>query len=200
MHLSLLSDSIHEGFVFVPKAIGGRYVDVRLVQDLAELQRQKVAAVHDNRKLPIADQLELRFGFAIPLPDGIFDYEKLDAEKTYADRELPDLSREELQARIEARPCCATDNDSTGDGDPVNIVIVAKSGDVLNSRSRAASKEQPAVNLAKDPYFSDGLRLVLMLSADPVPYPQVESLLWDEVVAPTAEGQSSAAERVHSDR
>ncbi|EAQ98634.1 LssY C-terminal domain-containing protein [Congregibacter litoralis] len=330
MRLSLGSDSVHEGFVFVPRANGGRYVDVRLVQDLAELQRQKTAAINDDGTPPVADQFEFRFGFAIPLPDGIFDYEKLDPEKTYVGKALPDLSREELRERITTLPCCASNKEGTGDGDPVNVVIIAKAGDVLNSLSRAgwsfthritlksvlhlagatlqgnsypvapvsdlflfgrkqdfalqrarnniaqrnhmrlwlapfthhntpvwvgqisrdigikitsesasftthiidpevdlareyllhslladglvqgfgfaagsraASKEQPALNLAKDPYFSDGLRLVLILSADPVPYTEIESLLWDEVVAPMADWQSKAPlmpQKVHS--
>ena len=61
--------------------------------------------------------------------------------------------------------------------------------------STFASREEPAVNLANDPYFSDGLRLVIALSPHPRPYHEVRSMLWEESSAPTAEGQTESAER-----
>jgi hypothetical protein len=56
--------------------------------------------------------------------------------------------------------------------------------------SQMASADKPATNLADDPYFSDGKRVVILLSSDPVPYREVRSALWDESAAPVAEGQS----------
>jgi hypothetical protein len=61
--------------------------------------------------------------------------------------------------------------------------------------SQRAPSTQPARNLTGDPYFSDGLRLVLILSPDPVPYDQVRSLQWEQSAAPAAEGQTEAAGR-----
>jgi hypothetical protein len=61
--------------------------------------------------------------------------------------------------------------------------------------SQAASAESPATNLANDPYFSDGLRLVVILSTHPVPYTEVRSMLWEQSSAPMVEGQSEAANR-----
>jgi hypothetical protein len=61
--------------------------------------------------------------------------------------------------------------------------------------STAATRAEPALNLAKDPYFSDGLRLVIALSAHPRPYHEVRSMGWEQSAAPMAESQSESAER-----
>jgi hypothetical protein len=268
---------------------------------------------------------ELRFGFAVPLPDGLFDYEKLDAVHTYGDVELPDIDDPEaLRVHLEELPCCAMDDDGEEFGDPLNVVLIGDSGEVLTaltrsgwsfthrislatvgrlagatlggdpypvapvsnlylfgrkqdfalqrarrtisqrnhtrfwlapftfrerqvwvgqvsrdigikvtpdsptltthiidpevdltreyllhslldaglvagfgfvSGSRAASRDEPAVNLTGDPYFSDGLRLVIALSPHPRPYHEVRSMRWERSAAPVAEGQSGSAER-----
>lgn len=318
-------NTITEGFILAPRAIGGRYVDIRLVQDVYSVQLAREAARQRGEKAPGAEVYQLRFGFAMPLPDGIFDYERLDPEHTYDGRELPELSVEEFRAALEALPCCARNKAGDADGDPLNIVIVASSGDALNSLSRAgwsfthritvesvrrlagaalsgtsypvapvsnlylfdrpqdfalqrarsnisqrnhmrvwlapfrfrnmpvwvgqvsrdigikltpnspsltthiidpevdmtreyllqsllaegfvnsfgfvsgskaASREKPAENLANDPYFSDGKRLVVVLSPDPIPYENVQSLLWEQAAPPVAEGQSGQAKGV----
>jgi hypothetical protein len=61
--------------------------------------------------------------------------------------------------------------------------------------SRAATPENPATNLTGDPWFSDGMRLVILLTPDPIPYREVRSLQWDRSSNPVAEGQSEAASR-----
>jgi hypothetical protein len=73
--------TITKGFVFLPRAVGGRYVVVRLAEDSyqAELRRRDA---DPNRS---GSYLEVRFGFALPLPDGEFDYERLDTAHTYGD-------------------------------------------------------------------------------------------------------------------
>lgn len=43
----------------------------------------------------------------------------------------------------------------------------------------AATVEQPRFNYTGDPYWSDGLRLVMWLSAEPVNYNQVEAVGWE---------------------
>jgi hypothetical protein len=267
---------------------------------------------------------ELRFDFALTLPDGDFDYERLDTARLYPGESLPDLDADQLRATLEQLPCCATDADGEGEGDPLNVVLVGEAGEVLNSLSRsgwsfthridfrtvrreigaavagtaypvapvsslyvfgrkqdvalqrarrsiaqrnhmrlwlapyrfegrpvwigqvsrdigvkvtpksptltthiidpevdttreyllhslvaegfvdrfgfvrgsaAGTPSQPRVNLTGDPYHSDGLRLVVILSAEPVPPDQIRSLLWEQSAAPIAQGQSEAAER-----
>ena len=324
VRLKMLPGMITEGYLFVPRAVGGRYVDIRLVRDAYELSQERteddvLASTSDKHA-----QLQLRFGFALPLPDGIFDYERLNTEQTYAGMMLPDFDVNALRNALEALPCCATNGNGEKYGDPLNIVIIGDGHDALNSLSRSgwsfthritlssvrrvigaaisgdsypvapvsnlylfgrkqdfalqrarasiarrnhmrlwlepfryegrqvwvgqisrdigikltlespsltthvidpavdvsreyllhsllaegfveqsgfvsgaavAPRTQPMKNLTGDPYFSDGMRLVIMLTSDPVAYDQVRNLLWEQSSAPLAEGQTEAAEK-----
>ena len=129
----LLPRTVTEGFVFLPRVEGGRYVDIRLHGDAyLESDAQRVAAAGVTRS-----PRELRFDFALPLPDGDFDYEKLDPNKTYPGQHLPNLSADELRRALEQLRCCVTDADGEQEGDPLNIAFVGESSDVLNSLSRS---------------------------------------------------------------
>ncbi|MFO1406607.1 MAG: LssY C-terminal domain-containing protein [Steroidobacteraceae bacterium] len=304
-----------EGYVFLPRVEGGRYVDIRLQGD---------AYLEDAGGPPTQARRELRFDFPLPLPDGDFDYERMDPATVYGGQVLPELDLAQLRATLEQLPCCATNSDGDGDGDPLNIVLVGNADDVLNALSRsgwsfthritfnsvtrmvgaaindtpypvapvsslyvygraqdvalqrarnnisqrnhmrlwlapfrydgrsvwvgqisrdigvkittksptltthvidpqvdttreyllhslvaqgfvgafgfvkgsaAATPDRPRVNLTGDPYFSDGMRLVVILSLDPVPPDRIHSLQWEQSAAPVAEGQSDAARR-----
>lgn len=323
MRVQLAPRTITEGFVFVPRVEGGRYVDVRLHGDSFD---ETLSGFTATRPEPTAapEPRELRFEFALPLPDGDFDYERLDLEKTYAGRDLPDLRADELRAELERLPCCASDGEGKAEGDPLNIALVGEASDVLNSLTRSgwsfthritlrsvrreaaaaiegapyavapvsslyvfgrkqdlalqrarqsiaqrnhmrlwlapfrcegrpvwvgqvsrdigvkattksvtftthiidpevdetreyllhsllaqgfvdrfgfarggavATRDQPRHNLTGDPYLSDGMRLVVFLSPDPLPPEQTRNLLWERSAAPIAEGQSDAARR-----
>lgn len=310
----LLPHTVTEGFVFLPRVEGGRYIDIRLQGD-AYTEAGGAAGTGPR---------ELRFEFALPLPDGDFDYERLDPGKTYAGVALPDLTLDQLRAALEQLPCCATNADGSAEGDPLNIVLVGEPNQVLNSLTRSgwsfthritlrtvgreigaavegkpysvapvsslyvfgrkqdvamqrarrsisqrnhmrlwqapftfeqrpvwvgqvsrdigvkvttrsptltthvidpevdttreylmhsliaqgfverfafvkgsaqASAQQPRLNLTGDPYHSDGMRLVIILAAEPVPPDEIRSLLWEQSGAPVAAGQSEAAAR-----
>ena len=71
------------------------------------------------------------------MPDGDFDYERLDPGKTYAGVALPDLTLDQLRATLEQLPCCATNADGDAEGDPLNIVLVGEPNEVLNSLTRS---------------------------------------------------------------
>jgi hypothetical protein len=314
--------TVTEGFMFLPRVEGGRYVDIRLQGDAYLIESGQAGAGAGNRAASVPR--ELRFDFALTLPDGDFDYERLDTARLYPGESLPDLDADQLRATLEQLPCCATDADGEGEGDPLNVVLVGEAGEVLNSLSRsgwsfthridfrtvrreigaavagtaypvapvsslyvfgrkqdvalqrarrsiahrnhmrlwlapyrfegrpvwigqisrdigvkvtpksptltthiidpevdttreyllhslvaegfvdrfgfvrgsaAGTPSQPRVNLTGDPYHSDGLRLVVILSAEPVPPDQIRSLLWEQSAAPIAQGQSEAAER-----
>jgi len=324
IRVQLLPRTASEGFIFLPRAEGGRYVDIRLHGDAYFETSQEQDRTGAASPPAAATHRELRFGFALPLPDGDFDYERLDPSLTYAGQVLPDLTLEELRAQLEQLPCCVTDPDGQHEGDPLNFVIVGESQDVLNSLSRsgwsfthrinlrtirrevgaaiggeaysvapvsslyafgrkqdvalqrarqsiaqrnhlrlwlapfrfeerpvwigqvsrdigikmttksptltthiidpqvdltreyllhslfaeglvdrfgfvkgsaAGTPAQPRMNLTGDPYFSDGMRLVVILSPEPIPPDQIRSLQWERSAAPIAEGQSKAAER-----
>ena len=314
---------VTQGFIFLPRAVGGRYVDIRLAEDA-----YRASTTHRDEtgeRLPPGSRSyrELRFGFAVPLPDGDFDYERLDTEHTYGDTALPDLDINGLRTVLEGLPCCSTDADGESYGDPLNVVIVGEAQDVLNSLSRSgwsfthritlgsvrrvvgaaisgdsypvapvsslyafgrkqdfalqrarksisqrnhmrlwlapfqhqgqqvwvgqvsrdigikltlkspsltthiidpqidltreyllhslmaegfvkrfgfvaggpvSTRQEPAYNLTGDPYFTDGLRVVVFLSSDPITYNEMVNLMWEQSAAPIVEGQSEAAE------
>jgi hypothetical protein len=71
--------------------------------------------------------------------------------------------------------------------------FVAQFGFVTGST--LAPRTQPASNLTGDPYFSDGLRLVIILSPEPMPLVEIRSLQWERSSAPVAEGQSEEAQK-----
>jgi hypothetical protein len=324
MRLALESHTITEGFVFLPRVEGGRYVDIRLTGDAYQVEEAKL---RETEATGLPSEIEIwdyRFGFALPLPDGDFDYERLDPGHTYGDRALPDLDLEELRLFLEQLPCCATDESGEDNADPLNIAIVGEAHDLLNALTRSgwsfthrislksvsrmvgsavrgdeypvapvsslyvfdrkqdfalqrarrnisqrnhmrfwlapctyrgqqvwvgqisrdigvklstkspsltthiidpeidiareyllhsllaegfvkhfgfvrgskiAPRTEPAHNLTGDPYFSDGMRLVIMLTPDPIPLTEIRSLQWERSSAPVAGAQSEAAKR-----
>lgn len=330
MHVMLPPRTVTDGFIFLPRREGGRYVDVRLARDTFELDlaraqlRAQQAPEHGEAERALDASVLLRLGFAVPLPDGIFDYERLDSEHTYAGMELPNLDTGGLREQLEQIQPCATNGAGDRNADPLNVLLVGESTDVLNSLSRcgwsfthritwasarrligatiggnsypvapvsdlylfgrnqdialqrarasisqrshmrlwlapfrcegkqvwigqvsrdigiklttesptltthiidpevdlareyllhgllaegfverfgfalgsrAATRMEPALNLTSDPYFGDGLRLVVFLAPQPVPYDQVRSLLWEHASDPQAEGQTDHGRR-----
>jgi hypothetical protein len=325
IRVKLQPRAITEGFVFLPRVEGGRYVDIRLQHD-AYVDGVAAQPPTPAGQLPAGGGLpwELRFEFALPLPDGDFDYERLDPTRTYAGRTLLDLSLDELRATLEQLPCCAANGSGSAEGDPLNVVIVGEPEQVLHALTRAGwsfthrislrtvrrevaaavasdsypvapvsslyafgrkqdvalqrarrsisqrnhmrlwlapfrhegqsvwlgqvsrdigvkvtpksptltthiidpqvdttreyllhsllaegfvdrfgfvkgsgagTPGEPRVNLTGDAYYSDGMRLVLILAPEPVRPEQVRSLRWEQSAAPIAEGQSEAALR-----
>jgi hypothetical protein len=55
--------------------------------------------------------------------------------------------------------------------------VLAKLGFV--SGSRPSSPEDPKENLTGDPYFTDGLRAVLVVAKEPVPLDKIDLLMWE---------------------
>ena len=309
-----------QGFVFLPRIEGGRYVDVRLQRD-AYLATDPPPTDADRLR---PERRELRFDFALPLPDGDFDYERLDANRTYGGQPLPDLTTAQLRSSLEQLPCCAADDEGQAGGDPLNVVLVGNSDEVLSALTRsgwsfthrisvksvrrevgavvsgspyavapvsslfvfgrkqdvalqrarrsiaqrnhmrlwlapyrfegrsvwvgqisrdigvkvtpksptltthvidpevdttreyllhslvargfvdrfgfvkgsaAATLAEPRYNLTGDAYHSDGMRLVVVLTLEPVPPDRIRSLAWEQSAAPVAEGQSESAQR-----
>lgn len=313
-----------EGFVYLPRNEGGRYLDIRLSGDAFDESEQRERAARMPGATSPDLPRDLRFGFAVPLPDGDFDYERLDAAHVYGDRALPDLDSAGLRAALENIACCTSNEDASRNGDPLNLVLIGDSSEVLNALSRSgwsfthritlrsigreieaavsgdaypvapvsslyvlgrsqdvalqrarrsisqrnhlrlwlapfrfegrqvwigqisrdigvkltpksptltthvidpevdvareyllhslvatalvdrfgfvkgavqASPAAPARNLVDDPYYSDGMRLVVVIARDPIAPELIRSLMWERSAAPIAEGQSEAALR-----
>lgn len=92
----------YEGHVLIPRAEGGRFVDVTLGRP------GKV----------------LRFGFSLRTPDGHYDYEKTDPSQIYEGKILPDLTFAQLRTELEKLPSTATNARGTGAADPLNLVLI----------------------------------------------------------------------------
>jgi hypothetical protein len=113
--LKSVAGSVNEGFVLVPRHEGGRYVVVKLAS---------------SRNM-------MDFGFAVTLPDGDFDFERLHPTRIYGDQVLPDLALEELREALRDLPCCVTDASGERNGDPLNLAVVGDVGELLAAMSRA---------------------------------------------------------------
>ena len=113
--LKTSAGSVNEGYVIAPRHEGGRYVIVKLLG---------------------GDGL-LDFGFPITLPDGEFDFEKLQVRQIYQDRQLPDIDMEQLRERLQDLPCCVTNEAGDRTGDPLNLVLIGDTPDLLSAASRA---------------------------------------------------------------
>ena len=209
MRILLAPQTINQGFVIVPRAEGGRYVDVQL---------------------QFPGQL-LRFGFALPLPDGDFDYERLDPTLIYAGRTLPDLDADQLRAELEKLPCCTTDVDGRNEGDPLNVVLVGDAPETLAALSRSGWSFTHRINLSTvrrevgaaiagaaypvapvSPLYALGRKqdfamqrarstitrrnhMRLWLAPNPVAPAQIGAYNWEEPEGPIAEGQSDDARK-----
>lgn len=114
MPLHTEAGSTSEGYVLAPRHEGGRFLTVPLV---------------GHNEL-------LEFNFAIVLPDGEFDFERLDPQRIYQGKIQPDLDLEQLRTRIAALPCCTTNDDGDRQGDPINLVVVGSRESVLAALSR----------------------------------------------------------------
>jgi hypothetical protein len=110
MPFYLGGNSVNEGYVYASHRRGGRFVEVRVA----------------------APGHALRMRFAVLLPTEGFDYVQSPLRQLYAKVDsFPDLTLDEARVRIRELPCCTTNADGTGQGDPLNIVIVGDGEDVL---------------------------------------------------------------------
>jgi len=113
--LKTSSGAVSEGYVIAPRHEGGRYVMVKLASS------EGIA----------------NFGFAVTLPDGDFDFERLDPQRIYGDRQRPDLNLQQLRKALGGLPCCVTDQSGERNGDPLNLVLIGNIEEVLAAMSRA---------------------------------------------------------------
>jgi hypothetical protein len=56
-----------------------------------------------------------------------------------------------------------------------------------------SSQDRPSLNLTNDPYFTDGLRLIIWISQEPVPPPEETiDLVWNDAVDPVLGGKGES--------
>lgn len=117
--------SVNEGYVYATHRRGGRLVDVRLS-----------APGHG-----------IRMRFAVLLPTEGFDYVQSPLRQLYSQVDsYPDLTRDEARLRIRELPCCTSRADGTGEGDPLNIVLVGDGDEVLAALTSAGWEFTEAIS------------------------------------------------------
>jgi LssY C-terminus len=116
--------AVTEGYVLTPRHEGGRYLTVSL----------------------IGRHHATDFGFAITLPGGDFDFDRLNPAQTYAGLERPDLDLQQLRDALRKLPCCAANDEGVESGDPLNLVMIGDSDDVLASLSRGGWSFTQVIN------------------------------------------------------
>lgn len=101
-----------KGFVYTNLDPGIKFVDVTLYS---------------------LDNVE-RFFFYFEVPGIQPDYENVDFENLYTEEETVDVgSEEELRAALEKLPCCTTDKNGEGRGNPLNIVLIGDPDDITSA-------------------------------------------------------------------
>ena len=103
--------TVTEGFMFLPRVEGGRYVDIRLQSDAYQEDNQVRDAVARAGTPAARSPRELRFDFALPLPDGDFDYERLDTSRIYGEHAPARPHRRRTAFDPGAVAVCAMDAD-----------------------------------------------------------------------------------------
>jgi LssY C-terminus len=104
--------SVNEGYVYATHRRGGRFVDLKLSRPGSGI----------------------RMRFSVMLPTQRFDYENSSIRQLYAQvHALPDLTLAQARTRIRDLPCCTTQGDGRGEGDPLNVVLVGRGEEVISA-------------------------------------------------------------------
>ena len=77
------------------------------------------------------------FTFFVQVPGFAPDHATVKFEELYEIHEIQDLDSDGLRNALLESPCCTTNRDGTGQGQPVNVVLVANGLEVLQSLLRA---------------------------------------------------------------
>jgi hypothetical protein len=99
------------GFVFANRDEGTKVVDIDLIG-------------HGKTKF---------FTFFVPVPGIKADYHEVDFDKLYTEEEIVHLDESQLRAELEKLPCCATNEDGTENGDPLNLVLIGSREDLSSA-------------------------------------------------------------------
>jgi hypothetical protein len=117
-------DSIRSGFIFTHLDEGTKMFNVEL----------------------IADDTTLRvLTFFIPVPGIKVDHHEVDFESLYAEDQIISYDEEGLRKALKDLPCCATNEDGTEQGDPLNLVVIGDGDDVYQTFVRAGWDETETI-------------------------------------------------------
>ena len=81
------------------------------------------------------------FTFFIEVPGFVPDHAQVDFEGLYEASAIQDLDSDGLRSALLETPCCTTNRDGSGQGQPLNIVLIANGTELLQSLLRAGWSE-----------------------------------------------------------
>ena len=84
----------------------------------------------------VAPQEVKFFTFFVKVPGMRVDYQMKDFDSLYPEKDIVELSEDELKAALENLPCCTTNEKGTAFGDPLNLVVVGSFDDVAAAFAR----------------------------------------------------------------
>jgi hypothetical protein len=87
------------------------------------------------------DRMLRTFIFFINVPGLRVDHHQVDFETLYSEDEIVNHDADGLRKALEKLPCCTTDKEGTGQGDPLNIVVIGEGEDILHAFVRAGWDE-----------------------------------------------------------
>jgi len=99
------------GFIFTNRDEGTKVVDIDLI-------------TYGNAKF---------FTFFVPVPGIEADYHEIEFDTLYSEEEIIDLNENELKKAVENLPCCATNEDGTKNGDPLNLIFIGNREDLSSA-------------------------------------------------------------------
>ena len=123
MSINVSPGEVRTGFMFTPLDEGTKTFNVDIV----------------------SDDTVLGFTFFVPVPGLRVDHHRVDWEALYPEDQLRTLGERELIEALEEQPCCVTDKNAEGTGDPLNLVVIGDRKDVYYAFIRAGWDETETV-------------------------------------------------------
>ena len=104
----IVPDAAVSGFIFTNRDEGTKVVDIDLIG------RGKTKF----------------FSFFVQVPGIRADFHEVDFNALYSQDEIAEVDDNQLRAELESLPCCATNEDGTIDGDPLNLILIGSREDI----------------------------------------------------------------------
>jgi hypothetical protein len=90
----------------------------------------------------------INFTFFVPVPGLRLDHSNVDWDKLYPADAIRELGGDDLIDALAAMPCCTTDKESEGTGDPLNLVVIGDVDDIYYAFIRAGWDETEVISLS----------------------------------------------------
>jgi hypothetical protein len=94
----------------------------------------------------VAEGLFETFTFFIPVPGLNIDHYSVDWQALYAEEEWRDFESDALVDLLEQSPCCVTNKNGSGSGDPLNLILIGHPLDIYTAFIRAGWDETEAID------------------------------------------------------